>query len=101
MDNSPPTFEELNTYPHAFFITDTEWHPQSITDEYSGSNLEFNDDDQQYLEDHSNRIDAYLELIPFAPQQRINFWAIPQILFQHSFRKYNSDCATRYSSSPP
>jgi hypothetical protein len=34
MDMSPPTPSELDSYPHVFFTSDTEWNLQSIVDEY-------------------------------------------------------------------
>jgi hypothetical protein len=48
MDMSPPTQEKLDTYPHVFFTSDTEWHPQNVNDEYSVHDLDITDDDLQF-----------------------------------------------------
>ena len=101
MDMSPPTPEEIDTYPHVFFTADTEWHPQSITDEYSVSDMELTDDDLQHSEYHPHQLDAYGELLPSTRQQNndfrkikfnlpdidtlsSNFGFVPQLRIQHT-----------------
>ena len=49
MDMSPPTQEELDTYPHVFFTADMEWHPQSVNNEYHVADLDITEDDLQIL----------------------------------------------------
>jgi hypothetical protein len=52
MDMSPPTQEELDTYPHVLFTADMEWHPQSINDEYHVDDLDITEDDLQTSDYH-------------------------------------------------
>ena len=68
MDMSHPTQEELDTYPHVFFTADTEWHPQSVNDEYNVTDSEITEDDLQYSNYHPGILDAYGDLIPSACQ---------------------------------
>ena len=63
---SPPTQEELDTYPHVFFTADMEWHPQSINDEYHVADLDITEDDLQISDYHPGVLDVYGALIPSA-----------------------------------
>jgi hypothetical protein len=63
MDMSPPTQEELGNYPHVFFTADTEWHPQSVNDKYSVTDLDITDDDLQNSDYHPGSLDVYGDLI--------------------------------------
>jgi hypothetical protein len=72
MDMSPPTPEELDTYPHVFFTADTEWHPQKVNDEYSDTDLDITDDDLQYSDYHPGSLDVYGDLIPSSRQHDVH-----------------------------
>jgi hypothetical protein len=63
MDMSPPTQEELDTYPHVFFTADTEWQPQSFNDKYSVTDLDITDDDLQHSDYHPGSLDVYGDLM--------------------------------------
>ena len=58
MDMSPPTQEELDTYPHVFFTSDMEWHPQSVNDEYHVADLDITEDDLQVSDYHPDVLDV-------------------------------------------
>ena len=73
MDMSPPTQHELDCYPHVFFTADTEWHPQSISDEYPVSSLELTEEDMLLSDYHPNSINSYGELLPFSREQDVHF----------------------------
>jgi hypothetical protein len=104
MDMSPPTKTELETYPHVFFTSDTDWNPHDISDEYSITDLLLNESDSQQSEYHTDSINAYGELIPSARQQEIhlrdhrrnppdldklspNFGFVPRTGIQHTLDK--------------
>jgi hypothetical protein len=73
MDMSPPTPSEIDTYPHVFFTSDTEWNPQGIVDEYPIHELDLTDNDLQHNDYHPDTINAYGELTPQARQQDIDY----------------------------
>jgi hypothetical protein len=73
MDMSPATSIELDTYPHEFFTSDSEWNPQSIVDEYPIQDMDLNDNDLQHNYCHTETINAYGELTPQARQQDIHY----------------------------
>jgi hypothetical protein len=58
MDMSPPTQDELDTYPHVFFTADREWHQQNVNDEYSVNDLDITDDDLQQSDYHPGSLDV-------------------------------------------
>ena len=72
MDMSPPTQEELDTYPHVFFTADMEWNPQSVNNEYHVADLDITEDDLQISDYHPGVIDVYGTLIPSARQQDVH-----------------------------
>jgi hypothetical protein len=59
MDMSPPTQEELDTYPHVFFTADMEWYPQIINDEYHVDHLNLTEDDLQISDFHPDVLVVY------------------------------------------
>jgi hypothetical protein len=73
MDMSPPTPIELDTYPHVFFTSDTEFNPQSIVDELPIHEMDLTDNEWQYNDYHPDTINAYVELTPQARQQDIPY----------------------------
>jgi hypothetical protein len=52
MDMSPPTAEEIDTYPHVIFTSDMTWDAQVIDDEYSVSDLDLSEDTMPFPEYH-------------------------------------------------
>jgi hypothetical protein len=98
---SPPTQGELDTYPHVFFTTDTEWHPQNVNDKYSVTDLDITDDDIQHSDYHPGSLDVYGDLIPSYHQHDVhlrtvqptqpdldtispNFGVFPRLRIQHT-----------------
>jgi hypothetical protein len=91
----------LDTYPHVFFTTDTEWHPQNVNDKYYVTDLDITDDDLQHSDHHPGSLDAYGDLIPSARKHDIhlrtvqpnqpdldtispNFGVVPCLRIQHT-----------------
>jgi hypothetical protein len=109
MDISPPSQEKLDTFPHVFFATDMEWHPQSVNDKYSVADLYINDGDLQHSDYHPGRSDVYSDLIPSVSHHDVhlrmvqpnqpdldtitfNFGFVPRLRIQ-----YTSDNTTQFT----
>jgi hypothetical protein len=59
MDMSPPTAEEVDTYPHVIFTSDKTWDPQVIDDEYSVSDVDISQDTMPFPEYHPDTLNRF------------------------------------------
>jgi hypothetical protein len=62
IDMSPPTDEELSTYPHVIFTSDLPWNPDLIDNEYTIEDLDIHEDDIITSSYHPNTLNDYGEI---------------------------------------
>jgi len=72
IDMSPPTDQELDSYPHVFFTSDVPWDPSVLDDEYCIDDVQVDGDDVPPSDYHPN-LNDYGELYAVEPDDVYNF----------------------------
>jgi hypothetical protein len=92
MDMSPPTAEEIDTYPHVIFTSDMTWDPHVIDDEYLVSDLDISEDTMPFPEYHPDTLNSFGDVhAAFASKLDIfvnlnnvpHFAFLPMVRIQH------------------
>jgi Reverse transcriptase (RNA-dependent DNA polymerase) len=86
MDMSPPTDNDIATFPHIMFTADLPWDPSSLDDEY-GPEDELVDDEDTISDYHHDEVNDYGELMPEARSSNQTNRVAPRVVHpkQHDF----------------
>jgi hypothetical protein len=66
MDMTPPTDNELDSYPHVMFTSDLPWDPQILDDEFKATDIVIGEDDNIEAAYHHASLNDYGEIISYA-----------------------------------
>ena len=86
MDMSPPTDNDMDTFPHIMFTADIPWDPSSLDNEYD-TREEVADDDETISDYHHLQVNDYGELMPEARTSNQTSRTVPRVVQpkQHDF----------------